>query len=176
MHLLTQFSIILLVLFIRKLNYLPAEFLDEFLSSGGDVAGEVDCVDTLEDDVVGLHGVGPGEGWSSSQELEHEDPEGPVVGRDVVPLVEDHLGRHVLGGAAEGPCLASNLKMWTARVKNAPYVAVILLLLPSVNFPTDGLRSADEPGLGLLSYVKSIFSPRFEQIKLCNQTPSSHLQ
>ena len=87
-----------------------------------------------------------------------------------MPLVEDHLGRHVLGGAAEGPGLAPDLKMWTVRVRNAPSVAIILFLLPSVNFPTDCLRSADEPGLGLLSCVKSIFSPRSKQIKLCNQT------
>ena len=161
----------------NKLSILiPAEFLDEFLCSGGDVTGEVNGIDALEDDVVGLHGVSSGEGRSASQELEHEDPEGPVVGRDVVPLVEDHLGRHVLGGAAEGPGLAPDLKMWTARVKNAPSVAVILFLLPSVNFPTDGLRSADEPGLGLLSYVKSIFSPRSKQIKLCNQTRFLHSQ
>ena len=59
---------------------IPAEFLDEFLCSGGDVAGKVDGVDALEDDVVGLHGVGPGEGRSASEQLEHEDPQGPVVG------------------------------------------------------------------------------------------------
>ena len=46
---------------------LPAEFLDEFLCSGGDVAGEVNGVDALEDDVVGLHGVGPGEGRGASE-------------------------------------------------------------------------------------------------------------
>ena len=91
-------------------------------------------------------------------------------------LVQDYFWSHIFGGAAEGPGLAPDLKMWTVRVKNAPSVAVILFLLPSVNFPTDGLRSADEPGLGLLSYVKSIFSPRSKQIKLCNQTRFLHSQ
>ena len=160
----------------QKYFHSPAKFLYQLLGSGGDVAGEVDGVNALEDDVVGLHGVGAGEGRGPGQQLEHEDAEAPVVSRDVVALVEDNLGRHVLGGAAEGPGLAPDLKMWTARVKNTPSVAVILFLLPSVNFPTDGLRSADEPGLGLLSYVKSIFSPRSKQIKLCNQTRSLHSQ
>ena len=36
--------------------------------------------------------------------------------------------------------------------------SIILCSLPSVKFPTDGLRSAEEPGLGVLSYVKSTFS------------------
>ena len=31
----------------------------------GDVPWEVDCVDALQDDVVGLHGVGAGEGGSA---------------------------------------------------------------------------------------------------------------
>ena len=53
----------------------PAEFLDELLGSGGDVAREVDGVDALQDDVVGLHGVGAGEGGRSGEQLEHEDPE-----------------------------------------------------------------------------------------------------
>ena len=39
----------------------PAELLDELLGAAGDVAGEVDGVDALQDDVVRLHGVGAGE-------------------------------------------------------------------------------------------------------------------
>ena len=57
------------------LIYIPAEFLDELLGSGGDVAREVDGVDALQDDVVGLHGVGAGEGGRAGEQLEHEDPE-----------------------------------------------------------------------------------------------------
>ena len=40
----------------------PAQLLDELAGAPGDVAGEVDGVDALQDDVVGLHGVGAGEG------------------------------------------------------------------------------------------------------------------
>ena len=93
----------------QKYFHSPAKFLYQLLGSGGDVAGEVDGVNALEDDVVGLHGVGAGEGRGAGQQLEHEDAEAPVVSRDVVPLVEDHLGRHVLGGPAEGPGLPANL-------------------------------------------------------------------
>ena len=41
----------------------------------------------------------------SSEQFVHEDAEGPEVHRPVVALVQDDLGRHVLGGAAEGPGL-----------------------------------------------------------------------
>ena len=40
----------------------PAELLDELPCAAGDVPREVDGVDSLEDDVVSLHGVGAGEG------------------------------------------------------------------------------------------------------------------
>lgn len=43
----------------------------------------------------------------SREELEHEDPQGPVVGRDVVTPVQDDLGSDILGGAAERPRLAA---------------------------------------------------------------------
>jgi len=43
----------------------PAQLLDELSGSTGDVAGEVDGVDALQDDVVRLHGVGAGEGRSA---------------------------------------------------------------------------------------------------------------
>ena len=95
----------------QKYFHSPAKFLYQLLGSGGDVAGEVDGVNALEDDVVGLHGVGAGEGRGPGQQLEHEDAEAPVVSRDVVALVEDNLGRHVLGGPAEGPRLATHLKL-----------------------------------------------------------------
>jgi hypothetical protein len=88
---------------------IPAKFLDELLGARRDVAREIYGVDSLEDDVVGLHGVGAGEGRRAGEQLEHEDTEGPVVGGDVVPLVEDHLRGHVLGRAAEGPRLPPNL-------------------------------------------------------------------
>lgn len=51
----------------------PAEFLDEGGSVAGDVARELDGVDALEDDVVGLHGIGSGEGGRAGEQLEHED-------------------------------------------------------------------------------------------------------
>ena len=63
----------------------------------------------LEDDVVRLHGIGAGEGRRACEQLEHEDAEGPVVGADVVALVQDHLGCHILRGAAESPCFAADL-------------------------------------------------------------------
>ena len=87
----------------------PAQLLDELLGPGGDVPGEVYRVNALEDDIVGLHGVGAGEGRRAGEQLEHEDPERPVVGRDVVALVEDDLRGDVLGGAAERPGLPANL-------------------------------------------------------------------
>ena len=80
-------------------------------SPPGDVPGEVDGVDALEDDVVGLHGVGAGEGRGARQQLEHEDAERPVVGADVVALVQDDLRSHVLWRPAEGPRLAPHLEL-----------------------------------------------------------------
>ena len=59
----------------------------------------------LEDNVVGLHRVGRGEGRGASQQLKHQDAHGPVVGGVVVALVQDDLGRHVLRRAAERPRL-----------------------------------------------------------------------
>ena len=59
----------------------------------------------LEDDVVGLHGVRARERWAAGQQLKHEDAHGPVVGGVVMALVEDDLGSHVLGRAAERPRL-----------------------------------------------------------------------
>ena len=64
----------------------------------------------LEYDVVRLHGIGACERRSAGEQLKHEHAEGPVVGADVVPLVQDHLGRHVLRGAAESPRFATHLK------------------------------------------------------------------
>ena len=65
----------------------------------------------LEDDVVRLHGISAGEGRRAGEQLEHEHAEGPVVGADVVPLVQDDLRGHVLGGPAEGPRLAPHLQL-----------------------------------------------------------------
>ena len=45
----------------------------------------------------------------TGEEFKHEDSEGPVVGADVVTLVQDDLGGNVLGGAAESPSLSANL-------------------------------------------------------------------
>ena len=59
----------------QKLQIIPAKLLDEFLGSSCDVAGEVNGVDTLENDVVCLHGVSASEWWSSSEKLKHEDSE-----------------------------------------------------------------------------------------------------
>ena len=64
-----------------------AQLLDEFSGSAADVPGEVDGVDALQDDVVGLHRVCAGEWRRAGQQLEHEHAQGPVIGRDVVTLV-----------------------------------------------------------------------------------------
>ena len=53
--------------------------------------------------------LGGSGGQLTSEELEHEDSERPVVGADVVALVQDDLGGDVLRGAAEGPGLAPDL-------------------------------------------------------------------
>ena len=89
---------------------ISAQFLDQFLGAPRDIAWEINCIDSLQDNVVGLHGVRAGEGRGAGEELEHEDAERPVVGRDVVAFVQDHFGGHVLGGAAKSPSFASNLK------------------------------------------------------------------
>ena len=54
--------------------------------------------------------MSPGVEIVSCEELEHEDPEGPVVGGDVMALVEDDFGSHVLWSATECPRLSSNLE------------------------------------------------------------------
>ena len=46
----------------------------------------------------------------SGEELAHEDAERPEVDGAVVPLVQDDLGRHVLGSAAECPGLPPHLQ------------------------------------------------------------------
>ena len=97
--------------FSHSLPLSPAKLLNEFLGPGRDVPGEVDGVNALQNYIVSLHGVSASEGRGPSEQLEHQDSEGPVVGRDVVALVEDHLGRHVLRGPAERPGFPSNLKL-----------------------------------------------------------------
>ena len=77
----------------------------------------------LEYDVVRLHGISACEGRRAGEQLEHEHAEGPVVGADVVPLVQDHLGRHVLGGAAESPRLATHLQLLGEAEVHQLYVA-----------------------------------------------------
>ena len=96
--------------FSHSLPLSPAELLNEFLGPGRDVSGEVDGVNALQNDVVSLHGVGAGEGRSPGQQLEHEDPEGPVVGGDVMALIEDDLGGDVLRSSTECPRLSSHLE------------------------------------------------------------------
>ena len=89
---------------------ISAQLLDQFLGATRNIAGEINCINSLQDNVVGLHGVGAGEGRGAGEELEHEDAEGPVVGGDVVAFVQNHFGGHVFGGAAKSPSFASNLK------------------------------------------------------------------
>lgn len=57
------------------------------------------------DEVVGCHDVRAVEWRSSGEELVHEDPEGPVVDGNVVPLTRQNLWRNVVWCAAECPCL-----------------------------------------------------------------------
>lgn len=47
----------------------------------------------------------------SREQLKHEYAEGPVIGADVVSLVEDDLGSNVLGSSAESPRLPANLEL-----------------------------------------------------------------
>ena len=70
----------------------PAELLDEMLGALVDLPGELNHVHTPEDEVVGLHGVRSGEGWTARQQLKHEDSKGPVVSRQVVTLGKSVLG------------------------------------------------------------------------------------
>lgn len=44
---------------------ISAQFLDESTGIAGDVPGELNGVDTLQDDVVGTHWIGSGEGRST---------------------------------------------------------------------------------------------------------------
>jgi hypothetical protein len=46
------------------------------------------------------------------EQFKHEYSERPVVGADVVALVQDDFGRHVLGRAAERPRLATDLQLF----------------------------------------------------------------
>ena len=80
-----------------------------------------------QDDIVDLHGIRGGERgpennmrWDVEttkktnylrprEQFVHEDPEGPEVHSLVVPLVEDDLGSHVLGGPAECPRLVAGV-------------------------------------------------------------------
>ena len=99
--------------FSHSLPLSPAELLNEFLGPGRDVPGEVDGVNALQNYIVSLHGVSASEGRGSSQQLEHQDSEGPIVGGDVVTLIEDDLGCDVLGSPTECPGLPSHLKQRT---------------------------------------------------------------
>lgn len=83
----------------------PAELLDEGHGVPGYVPWELNRIYAFQYDVVRLHRIGTGEGRRACQQLEHEDAQGPVIGADVVALVQDHLGRHVFGRAAKGPRL-----------------------------------------------------------------------
>ena len=41
----------------------------------------------------------------SSEELEHEDAQGPIVSGQVMSFVKDDFGGHIFRCAAESPCL-----------------------------------------------------------------------
>ena len=72
----------LLVILYRdaSLPGLPAQLLNQLLGPGSDISGEVDGINALQNYIVCLHGVGPGEGRGPGQQLEHQDPQRPVVG------------------------------------------------------------------------------------------------
>ena len=118
-----------------------AKFFDEFLGPARDIAGKVNGVNALEDDVVGFHGIGASEGWCSGQELEHENSQRPIVCADVVSLVEDDLWSHVLGSAAKRPRLSAHHQLLgEAKVHqldvSSPIQQQVLRLQVSVDNPS----------------------------------------
>ncbi len=90
----------------------PAQLLDQLPGSAGDVSREVDGIDALKNDVVGLHRIGPGERRGAGQQLEHEHAERPIVRADVVTFIKDHFRRNILRGSAESPGFASGLELF----------------------------------------------------------------
>ena len=92
-----------------QLTFQPAKLLDQLLGPGRDVPRKVNGVNSLEDDVVSFHGVGASEGWGAGQKFKHENPERPVVGRNIVALVQNHFWRYILGCPAECPSFPTNL-------------------------------------------------------------------
>lgn len=73
----------------------PAQLLDQVAGVACDIPGELNGVDSLQDDVVSAHWVRASEGRGARQQLEHEHAQGPVVGTDVVATVEDYLRGNV---------------------------------------------------------------------------------
>merc|ERR1719507_2508962 len=85
-----------------------AKLLDQLLGTSGDLSWEVYCVNSLEDDVVGLHRVGACEGRGAREQLKHQNSERPVVCGDIVALVEYHFWGDILGSPAECPSLSTH--------------------------------------------------------------------
>jgi hypothetical protein len=52
---------------VNNAHWLPAQPLDEILRVFRDFPGEIDGVDSLQDDVVRLHGIIPGEGRAEAR-------------------------------------------------------------------------------------------------------------
>lgn len=69
--------------------------------------GYLQCIDTLEDEGVGLHRVAGLEGRPAQHQLADVDAECPVVGRLVVSLVQNNLRRHVFRRSTKCPCLST---------------------------------------------------------------------
>ena len=62
----------------------------------------------------------------TSEKLKHEYSEGPVVGADIVALVQDDLGSDVFGSATEGPGFAADLQFLGEAKVNQLDVAVLI--------------------------------------------------
>jgi hypothetical protein len=104
----------------------PAQFLDQCHRVPRDVPREVDGVDSLQDDVVRLHGVGSRERGCPCQQLEHQHAQRPVVGADVMALVQDHFRGDVFGGAAERPRLSTAVQLLGEAEVHQFHVALVV--------------------------------------------------
>ena len=62
----------------------------------------------------------------SSEQLVHEDAEGPEVHRSVVTLVQDDLRSNILRSAAECPCLPPGINVFGEAKVDHLYVAFLI--------------------------------------------------
>lgn len=108
-------------------RYLAAQVANEVLRRLRDARRHAHRIDAAQNGIVRAHVVLAAERRLADEQLVHEHAQCPVVDGPVVALVEDDLGRHVLGRAGERPRFVRALNdLGEAKVDLCVYKAELL--------------------------------------------------